>query len=385
MLGDIVSLADNLWFIVGDMPADIPNVLVYRKGDRVYLLDSGAGPDIRESILTVLRDMGPVESFTLLNSHPHADHVGNNDVIRSVQAKQTHHYIAQAGLAVLDAPSYFADQFSAISEYYDLTSGYQAHRMRWRALGLGRDLVQAVVGERRALKLVFALYLKKFGASHPSQETMQTYESLPERSLVIGNVSWTGWALGDDDVWVLQAGGHTADEVLFYLPEHRLLHTADLTLPFFPTFPASDGAVTRTLLSKCHAMAAAGAVQLLTDGHHHMVYRGQDDAVAFLGTLLAEHKHFQAVLRDIVEAHDGLTVDEIYKLVRQRIADPVVQHFLSLEFPYFPMALQQIIAVSLVEMGYATKGPRRRKTFYRSPKPLESINTANDALTAAHQ
>lgn len=96
-------------------------------------------------------------------------------------------------------------------------------------------------------------------------------------------MTWTGLVLGDDDVWVLQAGGHTPDEVLFYLPDHQLLHTADLTLALFPTFPSSNGAVTRTMLSKCHATADADAVRLLTDGHHHMVYRGRDEAVAFLG------------------------------------------------------------------------------------------------------
>jgi glyoxylase-like metal-dependent hydrolase (beta-lactamase superfamily II) len=182
--------------------------------------------------------------------------------------------------------------------------------------------------------------------------------------------------LGDDDVWVLQAGGHTPDEVLFYLPDHQLLHTADLTLALFPTFPSSNGAVTRTMLSKCHATADADAVRLLTDGHHHMVYRGRDEAVAFLGTLLAEHKHFQTVLRDIVETHDGLSVARIYAHVRRRIADPVVQHYLSLEFPYLPMALQQIITVSLLEMGYEAKGSRRRKRFYGRSKPLGSINGA---------
>jgi glyoxylase-like metal-dependent hydrolase (beta-lactamase superfamily II) len=92
-----VSLAKDLWLVLGDMPADVPNVLIYRKGDRLYLLDSGAGPIIRASILHVLHDIGPVRSFTLLNSHGHADHVGNNDVIRLAQAKETHHYIAKQG------------------------------------------------------------------------------------------------------------------------------------------------------------------------------------------------------------------------------------------------------------------------------------------------
>jgi glyoxylase-like metal-dependent hydrolase (beta-lactamase superfamily II) len=231
--------------------------------------------------------------------------------------------------------------------------------------------------------MVFTLYLRRFGRLRPSPETMQAYESFPTQSLAVGDVNWTGWVLGDDDVWVLEAGGHTPDEVLFYLPEHRLLHTADLTLPFFPTFPASNGAVTRAMLDRCRAVAATGAVQLLTDGHHHMVYRGPDEAVAFLRTLLAEHNHFQAPLRDIVDTHDGLTVAQIYAQVRRRLADPVVQHYLSLEFPYFPMALQQIITVSLLEMGYPSAGPRRRRRFYRAAEPLESVQEAHTAFSTA--
>ena len=151
----------------------------------------------------------------------------------------------------------------------------------------------------------------------------------------------------------------------FTCPEHQLLHTADLTLPLFPTFPSSNGTVIRAMLERCQAMASAGAIQLLTDGHHHLVYRGQEEVVAFLGTLLFEHRHFQAVLRDILEARDGLTVGQIYAEIQQRRGDPVVQHYLSLQFPYLPMALQQIIAVSLLEMGYKAEGPQGDRRFYR--------------------
>lgn len=152
---------------------------------------------------------------------------------------------------------------------------------------------------------------------------MQAYETLPRRDLVIGNERWTGWALGEDDVWVLEARGHTPDEMLFHLPEHQLLHTADLTFPLFPTFPSSDGVRTRAVLERCRAMAADGAVRLLTDAHHHTVYHGQDDVVAFLQTLLFEHDHFQAVLREILDGHDGLTVAEIHTELRRRRGDPV--------------------------------------------------------------
>jgi glyoxylase-like metal-dependent hydrolase (beta-lactamase superfamily II) len=233
---------------------------------------------------------------------------------------------------------------------------------------VGRDLAAVFAGERRTLEMFFAFYLRKFQPLRPSPETIQTYEALPRQPLVIGGVPWTGWVLGEDDLWVLEARGHTSDEVLFYLPEHQVLHTADLTFPLFPTFPDSNGSVTQEMLRKCRAMASAGAMRLLTDGHHHQVYQCQEEVVAFLGTLITEQEHFQAVLREILEEHEGLTVGQVYARVRQRHDDPVVQHYLSLEFPHLPMPLQQIIAVSLLQMGYEAKGPRRKKRFYRAAR-----------------
>lgn len=364
MLGDMKRLANNLWLIVGDRPRDIPNALVYQAGDHLYLMDSGHGPAIRASIIQVLQEVGPVQAFTLLNSHGHVDHVGNNDLIQQVKARETHHYLSEAGLVLLD-PRYFTALFSRLSASYDPALGYQAHRAFWRFGGVLRDLVALFAGEQRALELIVALNLRKFQPLRPSPETIQTYESLPRQPLVIGDVPWTGWVLGEQEVWVLEARGHTPDEVLFYLPEHKLLHTADLTFPLFPTWPDSDSAVTRAMLRKCQAIASAGAVRLLIDGHHQQVYRGQEEVVTFLGTLLSEQEHLQAVVREILAEHEGLTVGQIYAQVRQRQSDPVMQHLLSLEYPYYPTPLQQVIAVLLLQMGYEAKGPRRKQRFYR--------------------
>jgi hypothetical protein len=49
MLGDIVEIAERLWLIKGEMPQDndrypdIANVVVYRKDDRLYVIDTGVG------------------------------------------------------------------------------------------------------------------------------------------------------------------------------------------------------------------------------------------------------------------------------------------------------------------------------------------------------
>jgi glyoxylase-like metal-dependent hydrolase (beta-lactamase superfamily II) len=134
MQGDITRLARNLWMISGDLPADLPNVLVYRAGDRLYMMDSGAGPVMRVGIVKVLKETGPALSFSLLNSHGHADHVGNNDVIHEAQAGEKRHFISEAGLPLLDPVPYFVDLYRRLSDVYDPVKGYQAHRLRWRLL-----------------------------------------------------------------------------------------------------------------------------------------------------------------------------------------------------------------------------------------------------------
>jgi hypothetical protein len=63
--------------------------------------------------------------------------------------------------------------------------------------------------------------------------------------------------------------------------------------------------------------------------------------------------------------HQGLTIGEGYAHVRQRQDGPAVRRYLSLEYRTLPMPPQQIIAVSLRQMGYEAKGPWRKIRFYR--------------------
>ena len=366
-LGDIVPLAHNLWLIVGDGPKDCPNVVVYRAGERMYVMDSGAGPVIRASIIKVMQEAGPLQAFTLLNSHGHADHVGNNDIISIPPARERYHYISNAGLGLLDPVPYFTGLFLQLSAYYDPLTAYRRDRLKWQSLKILRDAVGFFAGEKAAITAIWSIYIKNFEPFHPSRETMEFYESLPRQTITIGGVQWTGWVLGANDVWILEERAHTSDEVLFYIPEHKLLFTADLTFPMFPTFPDTNGKRTREMLQRCQDMATAGAVSLLINSHFlsPAVYRGREEAVPFLETLLVEHDRFQVVLGEILAEHDGLTIGEVYTYLCRRHDDPAVRHYLSMEYPDHPMSLQQTIAVNLAQMGYVARGPRRKQRFYR--------------------
>jgi glyoxylase-like metal-dependent hydrolase (beta-lactamase superfamily II) len=306
-----------------------------------------------------------------LNSHNHLDHICNNDLIQAVAAREKAHFLSEAGLPGLDAPGAFADLFLRMEELFDPLTGYQANRLKFRLVGAMRDLAYLFIDRQRVWRFFMSITLAKFNPVHDSRETIRAYETLPRQELKIGDETWSGWVLGDDDVWVLEERGHTPDEVLFYIPEHRLLHTADMTFPLFPTWPDGDGARVRNMLHRCLAIVQAGDVAILTDSHHHQIYRGGSDISTFLETILSDHERFREILAAILQEQDGLTVGEVYARLKERPPEQVVEKYLDIEFPHSPPSLQNVMASSLLEMGYKARGPRRHKRFYR-PKGSEA-------------
>jgi hypothetical protein len=78
--GTIHTLADDLYLIEGHHPhtmwddPDLPTIAVYRAGRRLYLLDTGAGPEQREAIHSLARRYHDVvDEVVLLNSHGHVE------------------------------------------------------------------------------------------------------------------------------------------------------------------------------------------------------------------------------------------------------------------------------------------------------------------------
>ena len=54
----------------------------------------------------------------LVNTHGHADHVGNNALLDDLGASSVEHYVPQAEIATMrDQVGYFAEGFSVISPF----------------------------------------------------------------------------------------------------------------------------------------------------------------------------------------------------------------------------------------------------------------------------
>jgi glyoxylase-like metal-dependent hydrolase (beta-lactamase superfamily II) len=373
MLGDTLRLADNLWFIHGEMPTDASkapdwcNVVIYLAGDRLYLVDSSGGPVIRAAIGSVLQEIGPVASFTLINTHAHLDHICNNDVIADVRSSEKHHYLLQDGIDAANRgfSTYMADQFDHLDTFFDPFSSYQVNRGLYRVAGLLRDGLGRFAGRQRVLRWLFTTQFTKFDPVRDSRHSMEALDRTPSRPIRIGGSDWNGWTLGGGDVHVLEARAHAAGDVLVYLPEHKMLCMGDVTFRLFPTFMDSsrDGIV--DCLRKGLAMASSGDLDVLADGHGDRCYDGRTEIEQLLDRLLSDHLAYEEILTEIFQRDDGLTPAEVYEAFRTYRDRPVVDRYLALEFPHTPPSLQNVLVTSLLH-GLPARGPRRPKRFFRT-------------------
>jgi hypothetical protein len=129
MFGDLVPVATNALMVEGQRPwnilfaPDVANAVVYRRGDTLYILDTGATLFFRRRIIEAAERLRPFRRIVLLNSHGHVDHTSNNSVIHDIQADEKLHFITEVGIHGLDYDRYFRRQFGQINKYYNFLDG----------------------------------------------------------------------------------------------------------------------------------------------------------------------------------------------------------------------------------------------------------------------
>ena len=364
MYGDIVRLSNDVIVVEGRIPftilfqTDTANALLYRSGGTLYIMDTGATPFFRKRILAAAEMLRPFGKLVLLNSHGHPDHTPNNSIIHEIAAKEKRHLISEKSWPLLDYESYFLANYREIGKYFFIADGPRPpFNFIMQPLKLLRHINEDLP------YFMIKRVLKKFAPLEPSRETMEFFEKEPARTLPVKGAAWTGWNLGGD-VYALEARGHTPDEVVFYLPREKVLFLSDESFDYFSCWPDSSARKVREVIMKSIAMARAGEVEALINGHHHEVLRG-DDIIPFLESLVANWDSFTTEVKDIVaQAPGGLTAVQIYRAVRRRRRVPAVKRFLSLEFPKMPGFLKTAIVSMLLEEGYRTGGPDGHRLFF---------------------
>lgn len=364
MYGEIIQFAKNAFMVEGKIPSsimkepDIANSVVYKAGDIVYVIDTGATVFFKERLIMAVERLRPFRKLILFNSHCHPDHVGNNSILRRISADERGHYISRAGIAGLDAAKDFYGKFKNIEQYYDYLSGpgkFPATLIR--ILKLTR-----IKNADTPLHILIKNTLKKFLPLETSIETITPLEETEPMDMEIGKTSWRGWNF-DNHVYVMEARGHSPDEVVFFLPDIKALILADETFEFFNCWPDSNSDKVKAVLNKSIRLFKSKEAEILISGHTHAVMK-DEEAVGFLETLLKEYAEFTGqVLLAAKSNPSGLTVNQIYRRLKGAGKNPAIGKFLSIEFPKMPPFLKTVITSILLENEFRPEGEYRKKRF----------------------
>ncbi|GLZ49792.1 hypothetical protein Acsp06_59770 [Actinomycetospora sp. NBRC 106375] len=398
-VGSLHEITPDLVLVEGRHPhslwgdPDLPTVAVYRRGPRLYLLDTGAGPEQYAAILAVAARFTGIEEVLLLNSHGHVDHLGNNHVMAAIPAATRRHHIPRASRpAAVDHAAFFARMYRSGVAYFDHLAGLDLPADRFadllRALGAPANLTAddvADLGKRMdALGLgpalsgfvpsfVVEILLRTYPAVHPCVASMVDYEDRGRaEEIAIGSTRWTGWTFTDDagrpEVQVLESGGHSAGGVVYHLPDARFLMLADETSAV-PIWTDSDPRRTAATAVRAITMIDEGLLDGVGAGHAPLLPVRGGEARARLQQILDTGEEFTAAVDAVLRRHpEGLCVDDLYtELVTDAAPRSVIAVQRSLQFPVFAVFLKQTLLNHCLLLGLPTGADARgRPTFRRS-------------------
>jgi len=297
---DVLEIANQCFLIVGrhlniaKQEADVANAIIYKADDILYIIDTGAIECFAAKLKEVARMLAPYDTIILINTHGHADHVGNNDLINELESKHKAHFISAHDLDMMrDNLSFFEYDFKTIEPYF---CGKTAHEHVARLL----DLFMPIN--------VDTPYLK-------------TLETQKVQDIQIGNIHWSGWNF-NDDIYVMKTQGHSAGHVVVYFPKMKHLHLADETNGYCNLFHDCDHLKSLESHTKSLSMLNEGTVNSITDGHTFMLHQ-TEEAKHWLSNLINGHYVFSNFIRELLDKHsEGLNLEEIYDALS---SSPIIQ------------------------------------------------------------
>ena len=339
--GHIVRVAPSTLMILGRAldvargQADIGNAILYRRGETLYIIDTGATTSFRPFLRRAIHRLQPFRNVVLINSHGHPDHTGNNSIVTKVAgACHWRYYMSRRDYSIVDnLNGWLLRAFREISGYVP---------------GFDHPVSQT----RQLLKL--------FEPQHSLRGGRRAIETLPQRTIRIGRLRMRGWVLGGGGVDVLPTRGHTPGSLSFYFPRIGLLHMADELNSYYPAFPEANPRRIRTVFGLALKAAAGNDVRLLTDGHTFSVIRGARHVRTRLRSYIAGYDAMDRLFRRWLASPGGVTVSEL--IDRMAKAPQLQDKPGGSDFGAFTGAM--VALKKLKQLGAtSTSGPRADRRF----------------------
>ncbi|WP_020206680.1 MBL fold metallo-hydrolase [Cupriavidus sp. WS] len=281
--GELVEIAPGALLIVGRMRnleagiSSVANAVMYKSGTQLVVIDVGATAGFRAYLDEAARRLQPYDRVTLISTHGHCDHTGNNGWIDTLGVP------AEAYMSVRDL-AMMRDQINTFVPMFDEARPFVP------GMPAGRVLAESAIGQ--------------FGTLDVETRSLTLLESLPSEEIRIGSTLWNGWRLFGGEVVALKTQGHTVGHVAVLLPAIGHLHLADETTSYYQAFSGGSPETNLLTLERTAQALREGAIRSLTDGHSFEFYP-REQATAYLERLVGSALAFDAAITRILREHPG--------------------------------------------------------------------------------
>ena len=350
-VSQVETIFDGVSWLRGMMPKnvwkepDIANAFILKRNGEVYLVDTGVGSAFRSALARFFAGR-TYKSATLINTHSHVDHVCNNDLLNEIDSREKRHLIHPAGVPYLDPYEWVKSILRLAGRAY---TPFSFDTFPLSFLAVAGHMLERISAEA-AYSLLARLSMRKFEPVRSRTPYLAPLSLRDRESLRIGVFAVRGWRLGT--LLLLDDGAHSPDSIAVYDPQHRMLLLGDLTYEYDPLWPTGTYGRMIEHLELYRALAVAGEVSILGDGHHHRLFHGTPEILPLLDDLIARHTRRRAAVVAIATRRGTSSVDAIRRVLVAE--DPeFAQMAAELEFPRAYCFTRAMIAVALAEMGKA--------------------------------
>lgn len=322
------------------------NTYILTDDSRKYIIDSSCGKKRLREIESCLNGE---DDYTILCTHYHNDHIANNGRLAGSSAPIIYHRNALKKVSFLRTNG----TGQILRMYREMEKEGFLRRLgffneRFIRLLLKRDIYSKIIAEPLLFIVSYAFSLRSIGRIYSGKKYVQYLDESEKTSLDFSGFSTEGWRLGDD-LFALEAPGHTDCHTVFYQKGSRILIAGD-SLNFLTPNDIQFGTLRETIETQKFLLELARRekIEILCQGHYPPV-TGNDAVISYISDIIEKHEHvYNLIMNYIRDNRNGLSFDELYHRICL-IDDPVIKRLTKITFPRSTLVFLDVYLLKMLE------------------------------------
>lgn len=333
----------------------VPHTVIVRGAEALTIIDPACTARRAADIRAFLRRGGQAVD-TIVNSHYHPDHWGNNGRIGTGACPVLLHPAARD---YLDG-NYYGFLYRYTS---DIFRSFDLVDVSRRLFGMPRGMATAIGHVHESAPAVFnslfVLYNLKFtGLLRQNRRRITYFDMMRREFFEFGGTRFTGWNLGGG-LLALETPGHSPDHLSFFHRGSGFLYIADIDIFLNPNV-YHDGSVAEledTIARLTNLVRSEGVTLLL--GAHRTPIAGTNVIIAYLRDFVRKLAEVRRVVTGLIVRQDRWCWPDLMNMVFGS-EHPALQEAVAVNWPRSTSNIDMYVHILLRELGYVPAGPRGR-------------------------